>query len=196
MLINVITRTSNRPRAFARARESVLAQEFDGEVCHMVTTDDPNDKYVESDLILKVQPENVEFPPNLYVNEALALVETGWVVFLDDDNIFLRPDALQIIAEHATDVYSLLLFKVKLLGRDIPTYNWCKPPVEGDIDTHCFAFHAKNRALARFSERYAGDFDSVSRLYEYLEPVWIDKVLAGSQRADGALGVGLREDVA
>jgi len=146
-------------------------------------------------LILKVQPENVEFPCNLYINEALTLVETGWIVILDDDMVYLRPDAFRIIAEHAS-VHSLLLFKVALLGREIPTHNWRKPPVEGDIDSHCYAFHAKNRALGRFSGRYAGDFDSVSRLYEHLEPVWIDKVLTGSQRADGTLGGGLREDVA
>ena len=192
-MFNVVTRTSGRPNGFARARESILAQGH--KVRHIVTVDDGSD-YAVGDVILRVKPQDAEFPPNLYIAEALGYVEDGWVVILDDDDEYLRPDAFEIIESHIVDEDSLILWKVFLFDREIPTYNFGLSPVRGDIDGNGFAFHSKYKDMAHYAERFSGDFDAVEKLYRYLNPVWVDAVLVGSQREHGLPGYGRREDTA
>jgi hypothetical protein len=57
------------------------------------------------------------FEPNLHVNTLLYQVKEGFVLYLDDDDIFVAPDSLEVIAEHLSSDQDLLISKTF-----IPTY--------------------------------------------------------------------------
>lgn len=49
----ILTRSSGRAEFFRRCRESVKALTYPGPVVHIVHTDDPRDRYVEGDIIVR-----------------------------------------------------------------------------------------------------------------------------------------------
>ena len=88
-LINILTRTSNRPNYFARCQQSIREQDYKN-VRHIVSIDNDESKsYVRGvDTIVRVHPmqyndtikilPRTRFAPyNLYLNDLLDNVEDG-----------------------------------------------------------------------------------------------------------------------
>ena len=101
-LVNVLTRTSGRPKFFYCNWVSIQQQDYP-RVRHLVSYDDQEtweylQEYVGRGRCGGVEAIEVEripleggdhFPYNLYMNRLQAEIEEGWVMFLDDDDIFL-----------------------------------------------------------------------------------------------------------
>lgn len=114
-LINILTRTSNRPRAFEKNRKSILNQTYKN-IKHIVCTDDEasveyinqngiedfrmmnREKLIEEDQ--SRDPDTGPYSPhNLYLNQMMNDVHEGWVIYLDDDDEFSSPEVLKEISE-------------------------------------------------------------------------------------------------
>lgn len=104
MIVYVLTRTAARPSMFERARASVLEQRrtFPGDVVHVVHAEAGFAPYAIGDeLVIGERLERrgrLHAPQELYVARLLRRVlelEPGWVVHLDDDDVFAAPDALE-----------------------------------------------------------------------------------------------------
>ena len=118
-LINIITRTSNRPLYFKECRRSIISQTYKN-VKHIIGVDDvasesyltslpytriPSEKILDKDKIPYRKfwynpPESQGESPapwNLYMNHLYKEVEDGWVMFLDDDDNFVNEGSLKEI---------------------------------------------------------------------------------------------------
>src|SRR5579862_8237331 len=134
--VNIITRTASRPRFFEMNYQSVQEQkEHYSPIKHLVSCDDESSKdYLENyEDITVIEVERGEFrsdrfPPNLYCNTLTEAVENGWIIYLDDDDLFVQPDAVKTIMSYATDEDQILLWKVRFPnGRVIPKKFGRKP---------------------------------------------------------------------
>jgi glycosyltransferase involved in cell wall biosynthesis len=184
-MINVITRTSNRPIFFSQNHQSLKNQTYKNWK-HIVSYDDESTRtyikpYVEENEIKAIaipRPLNVEnlFPYNLYCNILMREVKDGWIMFLDDDDLFMDERSLETIVKHIKDENDLLLWKVAFPNRIIPT-RMGKTPKLGDVSAIGFLFHHKHIDIALWDAQKGSDYRVIYKLYKKLNPIWIDEVL-------------------
>lgn len=183
-LVNVITRTSNRPLFFYCNRESILSQDYDN-IRHLVSYDDEAtkeyiDKYPQSEelstyFIPRPSFKKDHFPYNLYCNELMSHVKDGWIMFLDDDDILSRPDSISEIVKRINSEDDLILWKVQFPNRTVPKFI-NRTPKMGDISAIGFMFHSKHVVPNMWDDRQGSDYRVIHKLYRQLKPVWIDEV--------------------
>jgi len=209
-LINVLTRTSDRPDFFNRCRQSVLDQLYP-RVNHLICADtDSSAAYLESIPHLRVKrtPRDharkrmldgylcYHAPYNLYINELMTRVQPGWVMLLDDDDEFMHPECLNILESNLGSEDELVLWRVQFpQGVLIPEDEYFgKPPVCTHISSIGFAVHTKYREHLVYDEDSCSDFRAIRRLHRVVPSVrWIPDVLTGLQREDTRGGFGYTE---
>ncbi len=217
-LINILSRTSNRPKAFGVFMDSLMPQTYKN-VRLIVSADDANSfdycslKIRNSQIANQIiQPKRTERDPNkkldmgyafklyhapynLYENLNIDKVEQGFVMYLDDDDKFSRPDALQIIANNITSEDDLIMWKVNLVqaGKIVPEPDYFgKQPVCGRVSGIGFSFHSKWKDYAVWDEFSCCDFRVIYRLFNIIPRiVLIDEVLTETQ----GIGNGNRIDI-
>ncbi|MCY2687848.1 glycosyltransferase family 2 protein [Salinimicrobium sp. TH3] len=195
-VINILTRTSGRPRGFAKCRESIENQTYK-KVRHLVSYDSVADlDYLVRDDIEKIKVTNqtvaaeliqsldLEYKPyNLYCNELLAKVEEGWVLFLDDDDMLTNNQVLEDIfkAIRKGDEDTIFFWFTRFPnGALFPsTENFKKRTIKlQQMDTACFMFHSKYKGSATWDCWKAADFRFVKELSEIIpNQKWIPKAL-------------------
>jgi len=206
VLINVLTRTSNRPIYFRDCVDSVRSQTH-RDLRHVVGADDDASlAYAQVHVpdALRLQPATPTdrrpnaAPYNLYLNTLMDRVEDGWIMFLDDDDTFVDAQSLAVIAEHATDEDRVLLWRVQFPGRLVPAHSFGRIPLLGDVTGAGFMFHSKHRAVAQWDAVKGADHRVIERLFLLLKPVWIDRILTRANYApstpDFRGGLGQRVD--
>lgn len=186
VLVNVITRTSNRPLFFCDCVASVRGQTH-RPVRHIVgADDDPSLAYARALIpdAVRVDAPGTEAPPrandaayNLYLNTLMQQVAEGWIMFLDDDDAFVDENSLAAIAAHATDEDRVLLWRVQFPGWVLPSESFGKVPLLGDVTGAGVMFHAKHRRHAQWDAVKGSDHRVIERLFLLLKPYWIDAVL-------------------
>ncbi|MBT4111497.1 hypothetical protein HOE37_06580 [Candidatus Woesearchaeota archaeon] len=202
--INILTRTAERPHYFKRVRDSLRSQTYTN-IRHIVATDNYlSQRYVQDDTInfrgipdteiIKVNREprkNFEhFPYNLYCNDLKAKVEEGWIFYLDDDNVFIKDNALELMLDYVSSEDDLLVFKVDWLKKAIPSHSFGKEITFCDCDTACFLFHSKHKDLVDWEGVKGGDFKFFKELSTHLDVVWLNQTLLNIN-----VGSGNREDI-
>lgn len=199
-MFNILTRTNNRPKYFFLCRDSINNQDHNGVINHFVSVDDPKsmeymEMYKNTVNVVEVQQkqrlQNNSFPYNGYLNEMLKEVKSGWVMVLDDDDKFMKNEAVSVIMdsafEHGED--SLLLWKVKIGPRICPSVgSFGKSIRRNDVSNIGFAFHTKHREKANWPEIRGGDSKCIQTLSEHLKCVWIDDVLTCTNNNSGNFG--------
>ena len=194
ILINVITRTHGRPEFFKKCRESILNQTYKN-MNHIVGTDTECDYY---DKAIKLSSKEVQQPRlmpeyntypapwNLHLNELGTYVKDGWVVYLDDDDVFSHRNAVKFMVNNIDDDDQILLWRVKI---NINENGWIVPnnaafgkKIEaGNFSGIGMMFHSKHLPIDWGSWSY-GDFRAISQLLaKKLKPKWIDLVLTETQ---------------
>ena len=200
-VVNVLTRTSNRPRFFYFNHQSVTSQSYPRVIHHVSYDDEATHGYVQMypDLqTLAVERQRrkngTDFPFNEYCNLLMQQVKSGWVMFLDDDDLLSSPDSIAIAMRHVKDEDTLLLWKVQLGTQIIPKKCFGREPLISDVSAIGFMFHSKHIQKASWESRRGGDFKVIHHLYSLLKPVWIGQVLTQSNYPTMTGGFGHRED--
>ena len=185
-LINILTRTSNRPNGFKRNYDSVHNQTYKN-IRHIVSYDNDLDLsylnlYDNIDLIKInrdelinndncVNPNTGKYSPhNLYFNHMVKNISDGWVIYLDDDDTFAHPMVIeQIVNEiNKIDEDTLIIWRFKLgtslllpmeLSDEIP-------PSIGKIGGSCIAFNIKYKDYAVWDSWKCSDFRVIDRLFK------------------------------
>ena len=136
--INVITRTSNRPNGFDRNYHSIKSQTYKN-INHIVIYDNPDDytNYVskyDGITVYGVDRQkliddykgpifyNKMFWPsyhNLYFNPVLKTIEQGWIIFLDDDDLFFDENSVQKIIDELKNEDTLYIWKMLSAGHTV-----------------------------------------------------------------------------
>jgi hypothetical protein len=186
-LINILTRTSNRPNFFNRNVDSVNSQTYKN-IRHIVSYDNDDDlEYINKHdnlTLVKIDknkliqeddspnPNTGKYSPhNLYFNEMLKIVEEGWVIFLDDDNIFSNDNSLEEISKYMLDDDNLIIWQINFVNNLIlpPAEYLFTPPKLGSIDSACFSFNIKQLGNIKWDSWKCGDFRFILQIYNKIQ---------------------------
>lgn len=185
-LINILTRTSNRPKGFDRNFQCVKTQTYEN-IRHIVSYDNDNDLeylnlYNGIDLVKidrqslidddkYVNPNTGKYSPhNMYFNEMIKHVKEGWVIYLDDDDFFTKVNVIEGIVEeiNKNDDDTLIFWQFKL-GDNLVLPNKLdesNPPRIGGIGGSCMTFNIKYKHLSEWDSWKCGDYRVIKKLYE------------------------------
>ena len=200
-LINILTRTNLRARFFSDNRNSIASQTYKN-FRHLVSYENAETygylkahQLPPADLVKVVKAgTGGSHPYNLFVNEMMDRVTEGWIMFLDDDDLFSTPHALAIIASHLKDEDSLVIWRTWFPARTIPATKDIHQIAPGGITSCCFAFHSKHKKKGQWHEFRAGDYRCFDQLRQHLKPVFLDHILAKVNRTDRGEGSGEARD--
>lgn len=212
-LINILTRTSNRPNGFDMCVKSIKKQTYEN-INHIVSYDDDLDlNYINNYNVSKIKinreeiikndksvnPNNPNFwfsPHNLYCNSLLDEVKDGYIMFLDDDDMLLHENVIEVIVNNIVDEDTILIWKMQYPdGRLLPdsnSYNM-KNIKLGGIGSPCFLFHSKWKDLYRWDAYKCGDYRFLEKLYKKIpNNKWIN---APFIKLNNSGGLGKKEDI-
>lgn len=196
-IINVLIRTSNRPENFKRCIKSVLEQKYKNYkvlVCHdKIESLNYLNKYKDNDKIEYfpvITESNEKYRFNIYCNQLLNKVKEGYVVFLDDDDMFCHDKVFNVL-NYCMDDESLLIWKFfrpdKLIfPSSLKSINL------GEIDTSSFCCNIKNYQNCKWGDGKNGDYCFINQVMEKNIPKtkFLNKILTKTQFSDkiGNLG--------
>ena len=172
-MFNVLIRTSNRPENFMRCIGSVLDQKYTNYkvyVCHdIIESLDYLDKYddkIEYFPVFTKSKEKYKF--NLYCNQLLAKVEDGYVIFLDDDDVFCHDQVFNIL-NYCMDDETLLIWK--FFRPDKIIYPSSMKNINlGEIASCGFCSNIKNYKSCKWGDKKNGDFYFIGKVIEKNKP--------------------------
>jgi hypothetical protein len=197
MNVFVLTRTSGRPVMFARLRESLASQVFDGRIVHVVYSDDPSDDYVVGDVVVRGlrlrRKFQGSFPWEVYNLALLRAVESfgepGFIVFIDDDDVYVDEGSIATIVRHARED-SILVWKVERERGRVSPFDWNASlgSDEGRVCWEAGCFHSSQLQVAfgvGIDSMDGADGRFWAGLADYLPVVRLDRVLAKPQVGKG-----------
>lgn len=207
-LINILTRTSNRPKGFKRCYESIQNQTHKN-IRHLVSYDDKKDlaylNGLDIDLFDVRYLKNTPITPpkgrkpfvyNLYINHLLEQVEEGWVLILDDDDYLINNQAISNLINYINSEDALLIFQMERPKRpSLPehTHFRNKTIAPSHIGSPCILFNSKYKDKAKFLPYKAGDFDFIKKLFDIIPiKIWIEKPFV---KLGNHGGFGMRRDI-
>lgn len=192
ILINILTRTSNRPIGFYNCYQSVIQQTYKN-TKHFVSYENDLDlEYINPLDVIKIKVQKskhikksedlVYAPYNLYCNELLNHVREGWVLFLDDDDNLLHNKVLKEIVSKIkkADEDTMFIWQMRYPNGDILPLkkHFKEEKIEiNNIGSTCFLFHSKYKEAAKWDEWKTSDFRFLETLFKIIpNKKWIEKV--------------------
>jgi len=184
-LLNILIRTSERPNYFNRLIKTIRSQKYQNYRLIISADSVFTQSYVKAAGCRFIPVNKLHrskqstFPWNLYLNTLMEQVEHGWIMFIDDDDIYAHSHVLKMIGENLPGENNMLVWKMRFPdGRIVPGENyWRKIPfTRAQISMQCFAFHSKWKNTVQFDGQRAGDFRFTNRLLSYIDPEWLDIV--------------------
>ena len=209
--INILMRNTYRPTYFRKCIQSILTQKYqdyriimcyDDDNCLEYLKEYMNHEKMEIFKATSVDKSQSHFY-NLYCNELLSRVkstnnsddrDSGWIIFLDDDDMFESPESLSIIASnisretltHSPNIIRdnrIFLWKVRF-SKNILVYPRDRAVIKKrDITTCGLCFHSRYKHLSQWESKQGSDWIYFSKLFEnvYKSPtsqrIFIDRVL-------------------
>jgi GR25 family glycosyltransferase involved in LPS biosynthesis len=166
ILFNIIIRTSNREKMFNECIKSILKQTHKNIRILVSYDNEVTNRYLKNYNMIETFPmhhiKNKEkYKFNLYCNELMNNVETGWIIFLDDDDIWIHDKFLQYLSLFLNDDDNLLIWKFMRPDKIIFPEKDIKI---GHIDTTSFCFNSKHKNKSSWHDKIAGDFNFISKL--------------------------------
>lgn len=184
--LNILTRTSGRPNYFKENVESIKSQSYPY-INHIVCADDDESfEYASkiADKVIRVprSEKKTEYgfmhsPYNLYCNSLMDVVEDGWIMFLDDDDVLVDPSVIKGIMDGLTDENEVIVWRGQIHDKVIPSFSFGRGVSLGDIGSFCFMFHSKHKWAAKWDEVKESDFRVIFKLARLLKIKWVDKLV-------------------
>jgi glycosyltransferase involved in cell wall biosynthesis len=211
-LVNILMRTSKRPKYFEKCLESIDNQTYDNINLIISVDDDETEEYVSklTDEYIRVNKYNGKIPNldktgirraapyNLYLNSLKNQVTDGWIMFLDDDDCFTKDTAIEEIVSNITSDDDLLLWKVQFPNRVIPEdylFKFKKIQIN-HISMIGFMYHKKHDHKVKFDYFSGGDFYFMNQLYPKIpNQIWINEIYTSIQRTNAMGGMGKQDDI-
>jgi len=200
-MINILIRTSGRPKYFKQCIESIEQQRYSD--YRIIVCNDNNDSYCKpyDPIAVKYRAQtNVfiegarHFPFNDYLNTLLAEVKSGWVMILDDDDQFKDKYSLEKIAHSLRNKKQVAFWRVDIAGYIVPSAaNFRKRPVKKDISGIGFCFHSQYIPLIHIMPWKQADYRLADSLFSWCDSIWIDDILTETQNKERE-GNGERKD--
>ncbi len=195
---HVILRTSNRPNAFRYAISSILRQSYQNINIVVVCDDQKSIGYTQGYPCRVIEPEKVEirekpdgagkeystwFPPNEYIDQAQRKLNPGYVFFLDDDDHFLKDNAIEKAISRANE-NALLIWQVQFLNMVIPNGSFGKTPTLCDVTGIGLCYHTSQLERSDWTPWKCADYRT-AKGWKDDEIIWINEILTGLQDSPG-----------
>jgi glycosyltransferase involved in cell wall biosynthesis len=212
-LVNILTRTSGRPKYFKNCINSIKKQTYSN-INHIVSIDDDKSeeyvkKYTNNYIRVKKYEGKIPLldketgarraaPYNLYLNDLRNEVKDGWIMFLDDDDMFLEDNAIEEIINLIDNNNQIVFWKVKFPERIIPQKKLFDNKIIAlnHFSMIGFMYHKIHDNKADFDYFSGGDFHFISQLAPKIPTsLWVDKVYTGIQRKHEMGGFGRKDDL-
>jgi len=169
--VNFLVRTSGRPNSFRRLLLSIQSQRIEDRRIIVSVDSEDSERYVQSlvdvDTIVRVphveKKEDGHAPYNLYMNSLLDQVEDGWVVFVDDDNMFKESGVLSKFFDMVEGGDPRKLYVCRTYNTPdrvtIPSdKSFGKKVTPDDVDTSNLILHSSIAKKYKWDDRTGGDF--------------------------------------
>jgi len=187
-VINILTRTFKRPQSFAKCRESILNQTYTKSEGKFGDRSLKINHIVGSEIdctyhkAVKLSKKEGKFLPwNLHLNDLGKLVKTGWVMYLDDDDMLMTPTSVAEMVSEIDNEDQLLIWKVRISTWTAPNEkHFGKVIKKGQVSGIGILFHSKHLPVPWLAQP-AGDFHVIDYLSKKLKVKWVNKVLTGTQ---------------
>ena len=191
--VYILIRTSNRPKYFKVLMGSIKAQVYPN-IVTIVHSDDPNDKYVYGDIIVRSRrdPTKGRGHFNLYCNKLLQSIPPkapGWYHFIDDDDRYLDRKSIAKFVKNSHEDYINVARADRGGGRIWPKF-WRG---QRSFQSECFLLHTKHRKLGKWWHKKGGDHHYTKQITKKLPINWIDNLIVC--KAQYGKGRGLRLDL-
>lgn len=189
--VYILIRTSKRPLFFKNMMDSIREQTYPN-IVTIVHTDDPEDKYVEGDIIIS-SVRDVSLGRghyNLYCNKLLDAIPDGpgWYHFIDDDDMYAAPDAIErFVSASRENVVNVA--RTHRGGNTIWPKSW---GAQRSFQSECFLLHTMHKKKARWWNKTGGDHNYSLQLTNVLDINWIENFIVCT--AQDGKGRGWRFD--
>jgi len=183
--VNILIRTCRRKNYFNDCIKSIKEQDYPNIniIVGIEKYDEFSFEYANNEKVrivkydnnfeIKKPPEKTSdygiwFPFNSYLDNLTAKVGSGWIIYIDDDDCLLIPNAISKIVSQIKTNDDLILWRAKFpIDRLIPSdENWKKNPVVCDISGIGFCFHSQFKDKIKWGFWKRGDFRVAKKLYE------------------------------
>jgi hypothetical protein len=185
-LINILIRVTFRPEFFKDCVKSIFHQDYknikiiccyDDKLCLKYLNN-----YKEIDHFYIEKKSDNKYFYNNYCNDLLKKVESGWIMFLDDDDKFYSNTALSLINEKIKKDDDIIFWKFVLKKRySIYSKNIydIKP---GYIANSSYCFNSKYKSLSKWTSEQIGDFVFIDNLLKKkkFNRIFINENLTGT----------------
>ena len=172
MFLSIVTRTCRRPKALAKCKRFVKAQDCQ-DYEHIIIVDEIG--------------RGVPWANGMLAKRDWSDLNGDYVYILDDDNLLLG-GAITIM-QNGAGQHDLLIYKINRLKRAQRSFPedeyWQAPPVYRHIDTGCVVLRKDLflHSVKHFTARYEGDYDFISEAYRSAQSVnWVDYKIMKLQR--------------
>jgi len=211
--VNIITRTSNRPLYFKRNELSVKNQTYK-KIIHHVITDNIFDLYVKpkkNTVIHHVNHEKTntsldiadpmtggKAPYNLYFNDVLDTIESGWILYLDDDDYLLDDTAIERLISKLNSNDDMLIFQMRYEnGMVLPPNDLAKVfPVLYKIGSPCIMANIINIKNNKWDGYKCGDYRHICKVYKSCKTkLWLVTPYVGVGGENGRGNLGGKNDL-
>lgn len=220
-IINIVTRTHNRPKFFDNCVKSITQQSYQN-IRHIVTYQTEEDYeylkgYTHNITLVKVPNvkkdpakfttiyDNVRAdhaPYNAHFNHAYNVINEGWILHVDDDDMLLYSNAIEYIVQNikSYNIDNILhLWYADFKEYKVPhtpvmeAYKHGHEFVRGNVSTIGLCFHSNYKKIANWHEWALGDWDVYQKLDKLIpNRNCMDVTLTGIQTYPGK---GKAEDI-
>ncbi len=194
-MLTILTRTSNRPTAFARMYESV--KPVLGHDVELIVSYD----HASS---LTYIPEGVKAIPvaadtsrdcfyNEYCNPLKSLVDKGWFFFLDDDDTLIQENFFKLreITEFASPGAIIIQFMRGTYLKPHPAiFSECKIR-EGHIGLPCLVLHSDYKNVAMVNHGEYADSHFIRDVVRKVPTTWVHNlpIISSPSRGKGVMEI-------
>ena len=169
-MINILVRTSNRPKEFKKCIDSILEQTYRqfkiiccyDDIKSKEYISEINDKRLIS-YYIDLKENCFHYKYNLYCNFLLSKVKNGWIMFLDDDDMLSSKNSLQTIINNLSNINNLIFWKVNIKNKIVYPKNLNNINM-GEIANSGFCFHSSFKNYSNWECRRGSDYLFIKKL--------------------------------
>jgi len=167
----ILIRTSNRPEYFKKCIDSILNQNYTH--YHIYICYDTNESleylkpYENNAKItyfrVRIKSSN-KYKFNLYCNILMDMVEDGYIMFLDDDDMMVGPRMLEVL-NHEIGTNRIVVWRFLRPDKLIFPTNIDNELILGEIDTASICFHYSLKNTSKWIDKQYGDYYFYKKMF-------------------------------
>lgn len=186
MLINLLIRTSYRPVLFKRLLDSIDSQTYKN-IRIIVSYDDERAlSYIPEHLekVKVFKDDSLAFPYDNYCNDLKSLVNDGFFMFVDDDEVLASNDCIERLCKHLKNHWGVIC-QFSRGGRLKPSNDLIKARIvkRSKIGMPCIVLHHSLKNMADFDGSIeAADFNWIKSITKKVKLNFVPLVIALADR--------------